>query len=574
MTLELAPFTFKRDVYENFDFFFCPVGSQKETTAWIQDESGEGLKTARGVRAALDFCNQYRKDHNKNIEILWDHASPIYWRNREANRLKYGAYKRLPISTMLHLQKLNAELISLHFLHISQDGEHVAYTPDHKSGVLDRQIRTTFGRYLTKFFSNVMQPHEIRDFAANLTSESYTLKIGEDRKDFCFAFNDQDVKAPSSNFCSCMSQDKSYYMLPCHPAEVYAAGDLQVAYICNPKNPAQVVARTIIHKARETFTTIYAAAPELHEILKGFLVAKGLRQHISLEGASLLKIPYNGRHVMPYIDGDCDKIEHSDCGEYFQITSSYRHLACANSTSGMIDIAEEEQEETYFCENCEDDCTGDDSEEVVTSMRYRRTIHSTWCPHCVNRDAFFCEVTQVWYSSKDFTRVEGTRRNSITRTICLEANEEEIFFCEYSEEYYWASHFSTVEVETSYGAQTWCREETQDARFYCQAMEKCFSHDDFTAANVEIETENGVWESQLWCVEETEDCFFFCEFTHKNYASEFFTEITVRRLNGREEIWCAEVTVGVACFFCEYMDENLENAFKLPVNSLADLAIL
>lgn len=78
---------------------------------------------------------------------LEQYGVQAWWVWREAWRMMQGDYKRLPSSIV-------AEICTIpgHFLHVSEADPHlVSYTPSEKHGREDRQVRTTLGRYLTRY---------------------------------------------------------------------------------------------------------------------------------------------------------------------------------------------------------------------------------------------------------------------------------------------------------------------------------------------------------------------------------------------------------------------------------------
>ncbi len=90
------------------------------------------------------------------------------WRIREECRLQDGEYIPLPDFILNALWWLeNKHTHNDHFVHVSTEkSDMIAYTPDEKSGEQDKQTRTTMGRYLTKYFSEILDGQQIGDIAA------------------------------------------------------------------------------------------------------------------------------------------------------------------------------------------------------------------------------------------------------------------------------------------------------------------------------------------------------------------------------------------------------------------------
>lgn len=539
----------KCDVYENERFYFI----DSKTQEYIRDEDGNALRAPQtGVKAAIRFATEYSERTGTRIEIGFGMTDPYPWFWREANRLRYGAYKPIAPHILHKLERFSVSETNTHFLHISKDGQSVAYTPDHKSGVLDRQVKTTFARYLTKFYSAHMSATEIRDFAATLTGAEYEITIGDTREEFRFAYENQNVKSPSSSFRSCMSyhqNDRDHFArnLPCHPAEVYAAGDLAIAYIKNPSDDDSVLARTILHKRNQTYGKIYVAIPALHQITAQKLGAMGYTHNCEITGARLLRIEYGGgKYVMPFLDGDGDYThQHSD--EHFVVGErDGDEIGRACETNGTM-----EAKPQFRCESCGDAMDEDDARTVYV----RRHVTEDWCEHCHDNNSFWCEMTNETYSDSTFTYVVVINRSGYEMSACLEVCRDDIFRCENTDKYYAARYYTAIEVETSSGTETWCSEECDDY-FTCEHAGINYSANDYTA--ITVNTTGG---TETWCAEEESDYCFLCDDTHEFYSKKDFNQIVVRNLQGEDETWC-ETENDDAYFWCEYMNMNLVAEFR------------
>jgi len=515
------------DVYENSAIAFRYTKTREEYVPPV---------TVYGIKAATALVNNWRAENPGNpIEISFDELTYGKWRQRESARISTGFYRALPphVSAKLNLLQEAVGGTSQHFLHISADGKGVAYTPDHKHGVLDRQVKTTFARYLTKFFSEVMQPHEIRDFAATLFATDYEMHIGGSRADFRKAYSDQFLCSPSSSYRSCMSYEPEYYGLDIHPAEVYAGGDLKIATLFLPQMPSTILARAILYPDCEIHGYIYAASEAARQILRQKLHENGFeREDSDMEGARLLKIPAeNGWrdsdcYVMPYLDGQAGI---SDEGDFFRI-SSCRSAGYADSTGGKIRI-----KPAFCCGHC-DDSTGED---YARTVYVRGNYTEMWCDICTSENAFYCEETDEYYSDDDFTCVEMhiSSRGGIRR-VCLEEYCN-YFVCDNTGEYYNSDAFEEIEVHTKNGTETWCAKKTVGEYFECDNSNNFYSCHDFST--VEVETSNG---TETWCSEETLKITFECAETGKIYSCDDFTDIEVRQEDGTVQTWCKEETEG------------------------------
>jgi hypothetical protein len=305
-----------------------------------------------GKRQVFGFLGDALSFFKENPGWRMDFArmDPIYWRHHENRKLSCGEYTPLPVFFRDICTKLKTEETEYHYAHRSSDGKAVAYTPNHEYGVLEKHVTISPGRYIQKFFGDKLSPQEVREAANKFTldlSANLELVIGNTREDFRFAFEDQDLKSPSSSYRSCMSFPREQYRCRavCHPAEVYAADDLSIAYLVHPEARNRVLARAILYPKNDTFSKIYATDHQMKLALETRLTEKDMHHDTDLYGARLLAIPFDtpfdGKmYAMPYIDGE-DSVyvklrQRNTPEEYFVISSSYGEEA--DGTDGGISL--------------------------------------------------------------------------------------------------------------------------------------------------------------------------------------------------------------------------------------------
>src|SRR5690606_21500489 len=113
-----------------------------------------------------------------------------------------------------------------------------AYTPSEDFGMQDRQVRMMPGRYLKKYFSDVLSPEDIQYWALEWANRFAPV-------DMEIATTPDEIEYVYTNGPrSCMSYDPSEYSSSCHPVRVYGNSDLAVAYIRNASGA--VVGRALI----------------------------------------------------------------------------------------------------------------------------------------------------------------------------------------------------------------------------------------------------------------------------------------------------------------------------------------
>jgi hypothetical protein len=248
-----------------------------------------------------------------------------------------------------------------------KDGDMVSFCDE-------RGRRTTMrpGRFLTKFFPNLTKV-QVEYWAQYHTKGVRPPDPSYGPTLFSEDFADIYDRGPDS----CMAQTDY--------VRVYAAGDLQVAYL---EKDGDVVARALCWPAKKAFGRVYPTPEEDEEDpdqdeLQARLADLGwtsIYQDRSIfEGARILKIEDEfGDWVMPYID----KYHVEDAGEFFTLTRT-SFLRC-DSTSGYL------QHKSKSCDNC--------SQRTLTAT----TVHFSsssyeFCERCTENNSFYCNATERHY---------------------------------------------------------------------------------------------------------------------------------------------------------------------------------
>jgi hypothetical protein len=112
----------------------------------------------------------------------------------------------------------------------------------------------------------------------------------------------------------------------------------------------------------------------------------------SLEGGQLKQIEAKDSYLMPYIDGDCDRI--GDKGSYFLVEEDGNHVA--DSEGGML------EDETSECEHCGDRCNGDN----MGSM-YVRGSELSVCVTC-REDSYYVDRLDEYHYYDDCVELSDT----------------------------------------------------------------------------------------------------------------------------------------------------------------------
>ncbi len=103
------------------------------------------------------------------------------WRERERALFADGTYTALPWEDIGFWRGSTAE--AEHYAHVSTaDPSKIAYTPSGKHGAADRQVRMKPGKYLNKYFGDVLTAAQIASFAGKFAeaNEQHELHIAEE----------------------------------------------------------------------------------------------------------------------------------------------------------------------------------------------------------------------------------------------------------------------------------------------------------------------------------------------------------------------------------------------------------
>ena len=215
-----------------------------------------------------------------------------WWSKREQLRIVTGIY--IQSQCLTEVNNLRPGL----FVHVSTDDPTmVAYTIDAEAGKADRQIKTTFGKFLRKNFIL---------FADHLV-ESLTTKHKADLSNEVEFVSGMEIVAvyASDSLSSCMTKNftGSDYRLPNNPVEAYDMPNIRMAVLRN--KDGEVNARCMV----------YEPAPDDLRYIRGYGEMTLVRRLERLGykpgnwiGAEFKKMPAPTKgadyYVLPYFDAD------------------------------------------------------------------------------------------------------------------------------------------------------------------------------------------------------------------------------------------------------------------------------
>lgn len=258
----------------------------------LYDRAGQLIKFLNGKEAQL-AANAISED--KGIKVQPRRINDAKWREREAKRIKDGTYQPLPWADTKWWAEL-ANIHEHHYPHVSiEKTALIAFTEDDSKGSADIQTPLKPGRYLERYFSAQLNKFVIRDLSAIFSSkyEDNKLQFAADAEELEEIF----TEGPSS----CMSKPAAEYKTGgVHPVRMYAAGDLQLAYL---RRQGRVVARAIVWPEKHIYNVIYGDTGRLTDLLK----KDGYKQGVPF-GARITrqKFSQGGKKytfIAPHVDG-------------------------------------------------------------------------------------------------------------------------------------------------------------------------------------------------------------------------------------------------------------------------------
>lgn len=376
----------------------------------------------------------------------------LNWRDRERKRLEDGTYKPLPWPGWV-MENLRCYVAKDHFPHVStKDPTKVSFTDCVEKGEVDRQTTMAPGRYLERYAryrvdstDKWMTADDIRTFASMLLPPD-PVKFAKTEDEIEYVY----VHGPRS----CMSGSADEYSSPFHPARVYAAGDLEVAYLAVESD---ITGRVLCWPEKKRYGRIYGDISRLEVALNDLGYSHG-----SLVGARLLRHEYRDGFVCPYID---HHFSVDDCGDYLKIAErgSYR----ADSTDGLTFRG-------TSCDNCGDMIPFD--EELILD-------DETLCEYCHNNNTFYCAGHgETEHNNNHHGHVEGVGE------VCDNYYEDHCFTCDRLD----LAFHNDEAVEMANG-DIWSRRAFERYGATCPYTDENHPHDDLVMLTDTLEYVSAEW---------------------------------------------------------------------------------
>lgn len=365
------------------------------------------------------------------------------WRRREHARFTSGQYRTLPWANSPWWNAAYP-IHKDHFAHASLQKEGcVAYTKNAEEGAKDRQTIVRVGAYLNLFEKT------LHDFGMPLSRVvSDFMKLYEPVK-VRFAETEEDMTTVFDSVQTCMSGKD--WPKDIHPATVYAAGDLAIAYI--GAGPDTAKARALVWPEKKLHSRVYGDIARLTNGLESLGYRWGAPIGAKLQRVKLRTLDIgnedrqSGCFLVPYIDRRNMKggghLAVKDEGDHLIICDDGApgsHAAgLANGYSGKY-TPKEGEVPTYLCDKCgnrprrvydvyqcgpNEDGDFDDAENwcIDCAQRYswqcgwseyrfnKYNVESTvvngttWLPYYVKMYAKQCAFTGAYFGEDRITKV-------------------------------------------------------------------------------------------------------------------------------------------------------------------------
>jgi len=305
----------------------------KKATKEILDNLGDDILR---IPAFVDLCGRFDDD------TCWK------WREMYACKYRYT----MPLFTQEQFFSTHTNPARDHFVHVCQSNpDLLSYTQSDEKGMSNRQTPVKVGRYLAKFFSDVLSAEEIKTHA-----QAHKVKFG--KRELLFATEEDDIYNVYMNGPeSCMSHADDCYSSEVHPVRMYAHSNLAIAHILN--SCGRVAARVAVNMDTKKYTAVYGDS-----VLVNILEESGFSRG-GLRGGRLQKYEQDGNFIVPYLDGHDMCIGVHD--DYLEIVGDGD--MCCDSTDGLV-----HNSNRVTCDMCSD---------------YMQDIDAVYVTRC---DIYICPV--------------------------------------------------------------------------------------------------------------------------------------------------------------------------------------
>ena len=409
------------------------VGSDKPDPVdaiYARDNAGQvyDFETGPEAQAIAKQLSASGDERKWRVKRVLDHR----WKTREAMKFDNGVYTHVPWHGTSWWDACR-DVHKHHFAHVSRsEPGMMAYTESPEKGMDNKQTQIKPGRYLEKYFGEVLRiygisiKHVVAEFDKMYKPRPVHFAKTEDEIQWVYEHGPR----------SCMST-KAYrreqgwgfptpgeWPKDIHACRLYAAGDLQVAYLTQSGKPTgRVEARALVWPEKKTHSRCYGQ----DAALRNQLALLGYKPDPPI-GAKIQRIPIqvHGQNlfICPYIDigqrAGAGATAVKDMKTHLQIVIAEPGSYAANSTSGLCGsmYGRDMTPMRHYVTHCQ--CCGDHTDDAGELYRVYRSHNQAeclyWCDDCVNNwatsstgaqmGAYICQMDGNMYSREHMPPIE------------------------------------------------------------------------------------------------------------------------------------------------------------------------
>lgn len=347
-----------------------------------------GFSTFDDGPTAAKMAKELTKLHGFKVQPRRIAQAPD-WRARERERFASNFYKGKTMPKGWTLPE-----VADHFP-IVENGQ-IKFFESDANGILDRRTGMNPGRYIERFHKGAIGQEDAKKLIALIDLEG-VLFLATTREEVKQVYE----AGPQS----CMSGNRPEWKgFPCRPPEVYAAGDLAVAYLKNKQG--QVSARAVCWPEKKVYGRLYGDSARLERAFRDDGYKPLNRGEQSFDGAKLLKIAIPGKpnqYVMPYFDdiqiavdaGDhflCDRNENIDVGRGTKTPKVDSYIPGGHGGGGASELMR-------WCPRAK-------AFDRDSNFQTLKGTNERWSKVALERYAFRCEKTGDWYPVEQRVKIE------------------------------------------------------------------------------------------------------------------------------------------------------------------------
>lgn len=303
------------------------MASIKEHLSQKITSEAQFRNTPPGVYLPLDHSATFKSAGVRNASTHKEWAFMPWWLARENARIQVGVYE---VSSIMNV--INSSWAVQYAVHISTtDRNMVAYTPSTEAGEADKQVTTTFGRFLRKHFITLTD-NQIQDLEQLHRGEVFAVfKTAKTKEEIERVYRNM----VGDSACMRYSSEHFGFEYGVHPSNVYAAPGIGVAY--TEDESGAIKSRAVVYvnpkdASDKRFVRLYG-----DPVLGRLLLGDGYAMK-SLTGVNIRRVrrdPTGTEYVVPYLDGPGGRQDQTD-GAYVVDEGDPDYLRLVDASRALV----------------------------------------------------------------------------------------------------------------------------------------------------------------------------------------------------------------------------------------------